>query len=73
MKKGRKKRSPRHTTPPEFAEAEKVRAEDEWKERMERLRERQERLRNRKMPAHPAPLPKPDPWDPRLHRPAGKA
>ncbi|MCQ2371194.1 MAG: hypothetical protein MJ058_03965 [Akkermansia sp.] len=56
MKKGRKKRSPRHTTPPEFAEAEKAHGTRRWKERMARLRERQERLRSVKMPAHPAPL-----------------
>lgn len=52
MKKGRKKRSPRHTTPPEFAEAEKAHGTRRWKERMARLRERQERLRSVKMPAH---------------------
>ena len=56
MKKGRKKRSPRHTTPPEFAEAEKAHGTRRWKERMARLRERQERLRSVKMPSHPAPL-----------------
>ena len=73
MKKARKKRSPRHTTPPEFAEAEKAHGTRRWREEAERDRAHAERMRNRKMPAHPAPLPKPDPWDPRLHRPAGKA
>lgn len=61
-----------HETPAEFAVAAVVRGDEEWRERMARLRERQERLRGVKMPAHRAPQPKLDPWDPRLHRPAGK-
>ena len=56
MKKGRKKRSPRHATPPEFAAAEKVHGTRRWREEAERDRAHAERLRNRKMPSHPAPL-----------------
>lgn len=62
-----------HQTPAEFARAAEVHGTRRWRERAERMRERQEALRNRKMPAHRAPQPKPDPWDPCLHRPRGKA
>lgn len=56
MKKGRKKRSPRHTTPPEFAEAEKAHGTRRWKEEAERDRAHAERMRGVKMPSHPEPL-----------------
>ena len=56
MKKGRKKRSPRHTTPPEFTEAEKAHGTRRWKEEAERDRAHAERMRGVKMPSHPAPL-----------------
>lgn len=61
-----------HERPAEFAEAAAVHGTRRWRERAERMRERQEALRHKKMPAHPAPKPKLDRWDPRLHRPAGK-
>ena len=56
MKKGRKKRSPRHTTPPEFTEAEKAHGTRRWREEAERDRAHAERMRGVKMPSHPAPL-----------------
>lgn len=56
MKKGRKKKSPRHTTPPEFTEAEKAHGTRRWKEEAERDRAHAERMRGVKMPSHPAPL-----------------
>ena len=52
--KGKKKQL--HKAPVEFAEAEKARSTEDWKQRMERALRRAKRDHERIMPAHQRPL-----------------